>query len=196
MGERTGEILAALVAHMSPGDLKAALEFIREWNTNARHCHAAHAMLRAILQHHAPPALLAVPGAGELLEALAAYTGRHLGRVERLLRSSFLLDATLASMQVGLAGGGGAGGGGWGAGAGAGLDWQGCWIAGLCSWWRVQRGPGGLLAPALQAAARPAASTRPGPHPRPHLHTPHPLTRPPAGADAGGRGCGRGRRQL
>lgn len=99
-GARAGELLRALAAHMSPEDLKAALEYIREWNTNARNCNAAHAMLRALLQQHPPAALLAVPGAGELLEALAAYSSRHLGRVERLLRSSFLLDATLASMQV------------------------------------------------------------------------------------------------
>ena len=36
----------------------------------------------------------------DLLEALASYTQRHFVRVDRLVRSSFLLDYTLASMNV------------------------------------------------------------------------------------------------
>jgi len=48
---------------MGPEDLRAALEYAREWNTNARNCHAAQALLRAILRRHKPAALLAVPGA-------------------------------------------------------------------------------------------------------------------------------------
>jgi Utp13 specific WD40 associated domain len=41
-----------------------------------------------------------VPGVAELLEGLIAYTQRHYARVDRLVRSSFLLDLTLASMNV------------------------------------------------------------------------------------------------
>ncbi|GFH31067.1 WD_REPEATS_REGION domain-containing protein, partial [Haematococcus lacustris] len=36
----------------------------------------------------------------DLTNALLAYSLRHAARVDRLLRSSFLLDYTLASMQV------------------------------------------------------------------------------------------------
>jgi U3 small nucleolar RNA-associated protein 13 len=35
----------------------------REWNTNARNCHVAQAMLRALLSSRTPQELLAVPGA-------------------------------------------------------------------------------------------------------------------------------------
>ncbi len=36
----------------------------------------------------------------DLIEALASYTQRHFTRMDRLVRSSFLLDYTLASMNV------------------------------------------------------------------------------------------------
>lgn len=36
----------------------------------------------------------------DLLEALASYTQRHFVRIDRLVRSSFLLDYTLSSMNV------------------------------------------------------------------------------------------------
>jgi hypothetical protein len=35
---------------------------LREWNTIARNCHVAQAMLRALLSSRAPQELLAVPG--------------------------------------------------------------------------------------------------------------------------------------
>lgn len=44
--------------------------------------------------------LLKVPGAQDLLEALLSYTQRHFVRMDRLVRSTFLLDYTLASMNV------------------------------------------------------------------------------------------------
>lgn len=45
-------------------------------------------------------ALLAVPGIAELLDGLAAYTQNHFARLGRLQRSAYLLDYTLASMNV------------------------------------------------------------------------------------------------
>ena len=44
--------------------------------------------------------LLKIPGAQDLLEALLSYTQRHFVRMDRLVRSTFLLDYTLASMNV------------------------------------------------------------------------------------------------
>ena len=43
---------------------------------------------------------LKIPGAPDLLEALLSYTQRHFVRMDRLVRSTFLLDYTLASMNV------------------------------------------------------------------------------------------------
>ncbi len=55
-------------------------------------------------------ALLGVPGIAELLEGLTAYTQNHYTRLGRLQRSAYLLDYTLASMNVLLPPGGDAGG--------------------------------------------------------------------------------------
>eukprot|EP00983_Pelagomonas_calceolata_P079159 1154560-Pelagomonas_calceolata.AAC.5 len=53
---------ATQVEHMSDEDVRTALEYCRSWNTNTRNCHAAHAMLKAILAHKRPAQLLNVPG--------------------------------------------------------------------------------------------------------------------------------------
>lgn len=47
---------------MSDEDVRTALEYCREWNTNTRHCHAAQAMLRAVLRARKPAQLAAMPG--------------------------------------------------------------------------------------------------------------------------------------
>ncbi|KAL0037148.1 hypothetical protein WJX79_002653 [Trebouxia sp. C0005] len=93
-------ILINLVGNLSSEELKLCLEYIRDWNTNSRHCSVAQAMLQAILVKHQPQTLLKIPGMQDLVEALASYTQRHFARMDRLVRSSFLLDYTLASMNV------------------------------------------------------------------------------------------------
>jgi hypothetical protein len=47
-------ILARLAGGMASEDVRQCLEFVREWNTNAKTSFAAQAMLQAILQHHSP----------------------------------------------------------------------------------------------------------------------------------------------
>ena len=48
------QILAQLVAGFDVDSLRMSLEYAREWNTNARHCHAAQALLQATLLQHPP----------------------------------------------------------------------------------------------------------------------------------------------
>lgn len=48
------QILAQLVADFDVNSLRMSLEYAREWNTNARHCHAAQALLQATLLQHPP----------------------------------------------------------------------------------------------------------------------------------------------
>ena len=177
--ESAQAILGGLVRDLSPDQLKQCLEFARDWNTNSRRCHAAQAMLQAIISQHTPevgsleslvpltcqyffhacslvalglhiddycviqhikpsaghprsngvlanrvwyvsillcetllnmavPAsdvnhfqeLRTIPGIGAVLDALSAYTERHLARMDRLRRSVSLLDYTLGCMHV------------------------------------------------------------------------------------------------
>lgn len=41
-----------------------------------------------------------IKGVGELLEGLIPYSQRHFGRIDRLVRSTFLLDYILSGMSV------------------------------------------------------------------------------------------------
>lgn len=47
-------VLGCLVRDLSPEKLKQCLEFARDWNTNSRRCHAAQALLQAIISEHTP----------------------------------------------------------------------------------------------------------------------------------------------
>ena len=112
---------------MEGEQLQRVVEFVREWNTNSKHCHTAQKVLTAILQCHPPSALVQVggwvewhqgdgkeaaegrggwswwvqvPGIRQAVEGLLPYTERHLARIQRLVRSTFLLDYTLAAMVV------------------------------------------------------------------------------------------------
>ena len=54
-------ILTKLVGQLSEEELKLCLEYIRDWNTNSRHCAVAQAMLQAILVKHQPQVHGALP---------------------------------------------------------------------------------------------------------------------------------------
>jgi U3 small nucleolar RNA-associated protein 13 len=45
----SAKLLARLVASFTPDDVAQALQYLRDWNTNARHCHCAQALLQALL---------------------------------------------------------------------------------------------------------------------------------------------------
>lgn len=84
--------LKATVAALSLTDLAQCLEYVREWNTNAKFCHTAHAVLHAIMSSFAPEALKKVPTINELLPSLLVYSERHFQRLEKLQQKSHLID--------------------------------------------------------------------------------------------------------
>ena len=55
---RAQQILTKVVGELTEQEIKLCLEYIRDWNTNSRHCSVAQAMLQAILVKHSPQ----VPG--------------------------------------------------------------------------------------------------------------------------------------
>ncbi|VAI93080.1 unnamed protein product [Triticum turgidum subsp. durum] len=80
--------------------LRVLLEYIREWNTKPKFCHVAQFVLFRVLRSLPPTDILEIKGISELLEGLIPYSQRHFSRVDRLVRSTFLLDYTLARMSV------------------------------------------------------------------------------------------------
>jgi len=92
--------MLSVVGMLDVDSLSTLLEFCRGWNANSRFCFQAQHVIHAVVRVWSPEALAKVPGISELLEALIPYTRRHMNRLERFQRSSFLIDYTLSSMGV------------------------------------------------------------------------------------------------
>ncbi|KAJ4811561.1 Transducin beta-like protein 3 [Rhynchospora pubera] len=86
--------------NLSNEELQVLLEYIREWNTKPKLCHVAHFVLFRILKIFPPTVIMEIKGISELLEGLIPYSQRHFNRIDRLVRSTFLLDYTLTRMSV------------------------------------------------------------------------------------------------
>ncbi|KAL1539855.1 transducin beta-like protein 3 [Salvia divinorum] len=76
------------------------LEYVREWNTKPKLCHIAQFVLHQLFRILPPTDLVEMKGIGELLEGLIPYSQRHYTRIDRLQRSTYLLDYTLTGMSV------------------------------------------------------------------------------------------------
>ncbi|KAF5736320.1 transducin beta-like protein 3 [Tripterygium wilfordii] len=81
-------------------EFRQLIEYVREWNTKPKLCHVAQFALFRIFNILPPTEILEIRGIGELLEGLIPYSQRHFSRVDRLVRSTFLLDYTLTGMSV------------------------------------------------------------------------------------------------
>ncbi|KAF3432659.1 hypothetical protein FNV43_RR23761 [Rhamnella rubrinervis] len=81
-------------------DLRQLLEYVREWNTKPKLCHVAQFVLFTVFNILSPTEIIEMKAIGELLEGLIPYSQRHYSRIDRLVRSSFLLDYTLTGMSV------------------------------------------------------------------------------------------------
>ncbi len=80
--------------------LKQLLEWMRDWNTNAKQSEITQWLIASLLRH-VPPAQWAKmhENSLRLLDGLIAYSERHFQRMERLLQKSFVVDFTILSMQ-------------------------------------------------------------------------------------------------
>jgi U3 small nucleolar RNA-associated protein 13 len=79
---------------------KLLLEYIRDWNAKPKSCHVAQRVLNEFFSVVPASKIVEIPQVRELMEGIAPYTKRHASRIDRLSRSIFLLDYTLARMNV------------------------------------------------------------------------------------------------
>ncbi|XP_055991199.1 transducin beta-like protein 3 [Sorex fumeus] len=94
------EKLEATVLQLRRDQKEALLRFCVTWNTNARHCHEAQAVLGTLLRHEHPEELLAYDGVRASLEALLPYTERHFQRLSRTLQAATFLDFLWRNMKL------------------------------------------------------------------------------------------------
>ncbi|KAL7254550.1 hypothetical protein ACSBR1_008845 [Camellia fascicularis] len=76
------------------------LEYVREWNTKPKLCHIAQFVLFRVFNIIPPTEIVEIRAIGQFLEGLIPYCQRHFSRIDRLERSTFLLDYTLMRMSV------------------------------------------------------------------------------------------------
>uniref|UniRef100_A0A8D3E6R7 Transducin beta like 3 n=1 Tax=Scophthalmus maximus TaxID=52904 RepID=A0A8D3E6R7_SCOMX len=79
---------------------ESLLRYCVVWNTNARNCQDAQAVLQVLLTHLPPEELLQYQGARTHLEGLIPYTERHMQRIGHLLQASMFLNYMWQKMRV------------------------------------------------------------------------------------------------
>ncbi|KAL3678389.1 hypothetical protein R1sor_021345 [Riccia sorocarpa] len=90
--------MQTLLQALGKEHFRLLLEYIRDWNSKAKFCHVAQRVLYSVLHVVSPTDLIKVPGIREVLEGINPYSQRHFSRIDRLSRSTFLLDFILSSM--------------------------------------------------------------------------------------------------
>ncbi|CAJ1943861.1 unnamed protein product [Sphenostylis stenocarpa] len=81
-------------------ELRILFNYAREWNTKPRLCYVSQFVLFRVFSIFPPTDIVQIKGIGELLEGIIPYSQRHFGRIDRLVRSTFLLDYILSGMSV------------------------------------------------------------------------------------------------
>lgn len=99
-GEDGQQQLEKTVLKLRKDQKESMLGYCAVWNTNARSCQDAQAVLQVLLTHLPPEELLQYQGARAHLEGLIPYTERHMQRIGRLLQASMFLDYMWQKMRV------------------------------------------------------------------------------------------------
>ncbi|XP_029130005.1 transducin beta-like protein 3 [Cajanus cajan] len=81
-------------------ELRILFNYVREWNTKPKLCYVSQFVLFRVFNIFPPTDIVQIKGIGEFLEGLIPYSQRHFGRIDRLVRSTFLLDYILSGMSV------------------------------------------------------------------------------------------------
>ncbi|CAN1257028.1 Protein TORMOZ EMBRYO DEFECTIVE, partial [Linum perenne] len=86
------------VCSLGKEQLGLLFEYAREWNTKPKMCHIAQLVLFQVFSNISPSKILEIKGINELLEGLIPYTQRHFSRIDRAVRSTYLVDYSLVGM--------------------------------------------------------------------------------------------------
>lgn len=98
--ENSHELLEKTVLKLRVDQKESLLRYCAVWNTNARNCQDAQAVLQVLLTHLPPEELLQYQGARTHLEGLIPYTERHMQRIGKLLQASMFLNYMWQKMRV------------------------------------------------------------------------------------------------
>ncbi|KAL4151729.1 hypothetical protein PRNP1_008670 [Phytophthora ramorum] len=93
------DIYAPVVLSLEDEQLTTLMEWLRDWNTNARNTSVCQVLVSSILRELPPSRLKSLDGASKTVEALIAYSERHFQRIDRMLQMSYLVDFSIVTMK-------------------------------------------------------------------------------------------------
>ncbi|XP_066545260.1 transducin beta-like protein 3 [Amia ocellicauda] len=99
-GEEGPAELQKTILKLRQDQKEAVLSYCSMWNTNARNCQEAQAVIQVLLTHESPEQLVQYKGARGALEGLIPYTERHFQRIGRLLQASMFVDYMWQNMRL------------------------------------------------------------------------------------------------
>nr|XP_057904992.1 transducin beta-like protein 3 [Doryrhamphus excisus] len=94
------QLLEKTVLKLRQDQKESVLRYCSVWNTNAKNCLDAQAVLKVLLTHLPPEEMLQYQGARAHLEALIPYTERHMQRIGRLMQATMFLNYMWQKMRV------------------------------------------------------------------------------------------------
>ncbi|KAE8878166.1 Transducin beta-like protein 3 [Phytophthora fragariae] len=93
------DIFAPVVHSLENEQLTTLMDWLRDWNTNARNTSVCQVLVSTILRELPPSRLKSLDGVSKTVEALIAYSDRHFQRIDRMLQKSYLVDFSIVTMK-------------------------------------------------------------------------------------------------
>ncbi|TDH70630.1 uncharacterized protein CCR75_005099 [Bremia lactucae] len=93
------DIFYPVVQSLTDEQLVTVMEWLRDWNTNARNTCVCQVLVSSILHQMPPCRLKSLQGVALTVEALIAYSERHFYRIDRMLQKSYLVDFSIVTMK-------------------------------------------------------------------------------------------------
>ncbi|GMF19212.1 unnamed protein product [Phytophthora lilii] len=93
------DIFSPVVLSLEDEQLTTLMEWLRDWNTNARNTSVCQVLVSTILRELPPSRLKSLDGVSKTVEALIAYSERHFQRIDRMLQKSYLVDFSIVTMK-------------------------------------------------------------------------------------------------
>ena len=92
--------LTEVISALEGSYLESLLDYLCEWNTNARNSFTAQSILSIVLRTRGHEELLELPKMKDIIESLLPYTERHYERVNRLVQQSMFVNYSWDCMKL------------------------------------------------------------------------------------------------
>ncbi len=92
--------LDSYVEDMNDEELHKILGYLKDWNTNSRHCYVSQVLLHSLFRIVKAEKLLQWKDFRDLSQGLQAYTERHYQRINRLSQAAHFLDYIVSTISL------------------------------------------------------------------------------------------------